>query len=75
MKIEVFLNLYPVEAQTSCLECQFLHQPNLDEGYLICLKTLQEIAHEIDYEIDCSGFIQISPDWEPIYVASENAYY
>jgi hypothetical protein len=70
MKIEVF----PQEPQVCCLECQHLHQPNPDEDSLICLRTLQPIVHEIDYEIECSGFEYIDSYWEPVYVASEDIY-
>ena len=75
MNFEAFHKLYPLEGQVCCLECQFLHQPNPEEENVICLRTLLEVVHEIDYEIDCWGFRQIDSFWAPVYVASEDAFY
>jgi len=61
--------------QISCLECQFLHQPNPEEDELVCLKTLQRVAHEIDCEFECDGFQYISPYWVPVYDSSKGMYF
>ena len=41
------------EPEINCLECQYLHRPNPGEDIYLCLRTLENIIHEIDEYILC----------------------
>jgi hypothetical protein len=56
------------ETQVNCLECQYLHRPNPDEDHYLCLRTLEEIFHELDEYMTCFGYAVIETHWKPILV-------
>ena len=74
MENEVFLEVLPFKACLCCLECQYLHQPYAAEDNVICLRTLETILHEVDFEIKCTGFEEIKSHWEPVYIHSKAVY-
>ena len=74
MENRILPKVFPYESYCCCLECQFLNQPNPEESIFLCLRTLETIEHEIDIEIDCEGYEEISSFWEPIYLDNLQTY-
>ena len=56
------------EARVNCLDCQFLNRPNPTEDIFMCLKTLNNVKHELDEQIRCDGFEVIKMNWELNYI-------
>ena len=56
------------DSKGNCLECQFLHRPNPDEDKFMCLRNLRAITHELDDNIGCEGFEEITNFWMPQYI-------
>ena len=56
------------EPEINCLECQYLHRPNPGEDSYLCLRTLENIIHEIDEYILCLKFELIRSYWKPVHI-------
>ncbi len=57
------------ETKVMCLECQQLHRPNPSEDVYLCLWSLENIQHELDFPVICYDYEDMKPSWKPIYIA------
>lgn len=69
MESEVPRGVFVYETSATCLECQYLHKPNPSEDLYLCLCSLKNIQHELDFPVICYDYEDMKPSWKPIYIA------
>ena len=62
------------ETKATCLECQQLHRPNPSEDVYLCLCSLENIQHELDFPVICYEYEDMKPFWTPIFIAESLSY-
>ena len=67
-------NPFFYETKATCLECQYLHRPNPSEDVYLCLCSLENIQHELDFPVICYDYEDIKQSWMPIYLAETQNY-
>ena len=68
MESTVHRNPLLYETKATCLECQYLHKPNPSEDIYLCLCSLENIQHELDFPIICYDYEDLKQLWNPIYI-------
>jgi len=67
-------NPFFYETKATCLECQYLHRPNLSEDVYLCLCSLENIQHELDFPVICYDYEDMKASWKPIYISEVGHY-
>lgn len=62
------------EDKANCLDCQYLHRPNPVEDKFLCLRSLEQITHELDEAILCAGFEDLKIYWAPLFIEETKSY-
>ena len=74
MESEVPHGVFFYETRATCLECQYLHRPNPSEDVYLCLRSLENIQHELDTPVICYDYEDMKQNWTPIYISEVGHY-